>query len=144
MAATAQPTASDNPGASAPNITGQNMEQIKVTTLRKAMTLLNACGFQYAILDSDGVVHGTLEVTTPKPRKSRANLAFNYGEISDYVSAHMPADIAVGDVIEVPFLAYGKERVRSGALNVLRRKYGTNKFTSVIEGKNVQLMRVEE
>jgi hypothetical protein len=120
------------------------MEQIKVTTLRKAMTLLNACGFQYAILDSDGTLHGTLEVTTPKPRKTRAPLAFNYGEITEYIKAQLPSEFAVGDVVEIPVLGYGTERVRSGILNVLSRKYGTHKFTSVIEGANVQIMRVEE
>lgn len=120
------------------------MEQIKITTLRKAMTLLNACGFQYAILDSDGVLHGTLEVAATKPKRTRASLAFDYGEITTYVKAHLPAEIAVGDVIVVPVLGYGNERIRSGVLNVLSRKYGTNKFTSVIEGHNVQVMRVEE
>jgi len=120
------------------------MEQIKVTTLRKAMTLLNACGFQYAIMDSDGVLHGTLEVAAPKTKKARASLAFDYGEITNYVKSHLPSEVAVGDVIEIPVLGYGTERIRSGLLNVLSRKYGTHKFTSIIEGSNVQVMRVEE
>lgn len=120
------------------------MEQIKISTLRKAMTLLNACGFEYAIIDSDGVKHGSLEIVEKKAKSKRGSLAFNYGEISEFVKAHLPENIAVGDVIEVPFLAYGKERVRSGVLNVLSYKYGRNKFTSVIENGNIQVMRVEE
>lgn len=120
------------------------MEQIKVTTLRKAIALLDACGFQYAIIDSDGVKHGQLDVPAPKPPTKRAPLAFPYGEVSEYVKAHLPAEIAVGDVLEIPIGQYGTERIRSSTLNVLSRRYGHNKFTSVIDGGNVQVMRVEE
>lgn len=120
------------------------MEQIKVTTLRKAIALLDACGFQYAIIDSDGVKHGQLNVPAPKPPTKRAPLAFPYGEVAEYIKTHLPAEIAVGDVLEIPFVQYGPERIRSSTLSLLSRKYGHNKFTSVIDNGNVQVMRVEE
>lgn len=52
------------------------MEQIKVTTLRKAIGLLDACGFKYAIIDSDGIKHGELELAEIKPATKRSPLAF--------------------------------------------------------------------
>ncbi|MGI9143102.1 MAG: hypothetical protein ACR2IJ_07905 [Fluviibacter sp.] len=120
------------------------MEQIKVTTLRKAIALLEACGFQYAIIDGDGVKHGELDVPAPKPPAKRGPLVFPYGEVSEYIKKHIPDDVAVGDVLEVPIQQYGTERIRSSILNLLSRKYGRNKFTSVIDNGNVQVMRVEE
>jgi hypothetical protein len=116
------------------------MEQIKVITLKKAMALLDACGFQYAIIDSDGTRHGKLKTAEPKTRRE---LEFPYGTITTHVKAHLPEKIEVGDVIEVPILGFGKERIRSVSLNSLSSIYGYNKFTSVIEGDKVQLMRVE-
>jgi hypothetical protein len=120
------------------------MEQIKVTTLRKAMTLLDACGFQYAIIDSDGAKYGVLELTEQKPPSKRAALAFPYGMVIAWIRKHTPENFPVGEVCEIPYGNYGKERIRSSALNLLSRKYGNNKFTSIIDGENVQIMRVEE
>ena len=118
------------------------MEQIKVITLKKAMALLDACGFQYAIIDSDGTRYGNLEVAEKAPRKRR-ELAFPYGTITTHIKAHLPEKIEVGDVVEVPIIAFGRERVRSTALNILATTYGVNKFTSVIDNNNIQLMRTE-
>lgn len=120
------------------------MEQIKVTTLRKAMSLLDACGFQYAIVDSDGARHGTLEVVAPKAPSKRGPLAFPYGEVINHIKPYLPEQFAVGEVVEVPILEYGANRMRSSVLNALSRKYGHNKFTTVIDNGNVQVMRVEE
>ena len=120
------------------------MEQIKVTTLRKAIALLEACGFQYAIIDGDYVKHGQLDVVEPKPPAKRGPLAFPYGEVSQHIKKYIPDEVAVGDVLEIPIEQYGTERIRSSTLNTLSRRYGHNKFTSVIDNGNVQVMRVEE
>lgn len=120
------------------------MEQIKVTTLRKAIGLLDACGFKYAIIDSDGIKHGELELAEIKPATKRSPLAFPYGQVTEWVRKHLPANFQVGDVCEIPFGNYGPERVRSCTLNTLSRQYGLGKFTSVIDNGNVQVMRVEQ
>ena len=53
------------------------MEQIKQTTLKKAIVLLNAIGAQYAIIDADGKKHGDLEIVEQRKRKPSA---YEYGE----------------------------------------------------------------
>ena len=84
------------------------MEQIKVTTLRKAITLLNACGFKYAIIDSDGEKHGELQVEAPR---LRAKSEFPKGTLLAHILKYVPAEIKVGDVFQVPAGDFPKEKI---------------------------------
>jgi hypothetical protein len=117
------------------------MEQIKTITLRKAISLLDACGFKYVIIDSDGKKHGTLEVVdNTKKRK----LEYPMGTLVSYIVKHIPVTIAVGDVFQIPPGNFDPVKIRSGAISYLIRKYGTGKFTSIVTDGMPEFMRLED
>lgn len=68
------------------------MNAIQTKALQDAITRLNAIGAKFAIVDADGVKHGSLELeATPSHRKINNFMQFGY---QDKVR-----DMAIGDVL---------------------------------------------
>lgn len=120
------------------------MEQIKAQTLNRALALLNAAGCQYAVIDTDGVKHGDLEVCAPEEKKRRSDLAFPIGTIKAYIEPYIN-DLAVGSVASVPILDYGDHRIQSGIINHATRIWGKGSVTTtIVRGSEVvEVLRVQ-
>ena len=78
------------------------MNTLHAKALSNAVKLLNAIGAKYAIVDSDGVKHGDLEVIT---KKKRAPAKYPYGAIRKHVVPYL-SPLQVNQTIRIPLHTY--------------------------------------
>lgn len=116
------------------------MEQIKKTTLKKAIVLLNAIGAQYAIIDSDGQKHGDLEIVEQRKRKPSA---YEYGELTNYCRTYFK-DLAIGDVQVFPIGNYPIEVIQRTLSSWICKNYGNGTHTTCMseDRKSIEILRV--
>jgi len=116
------------------------MEQIKQTTLKKAIALLNAVGAQYAIIDSDGNHHGDLQVTEPKKRR-KSN--YPHGELTKYCVDTFK-ELSVGDVCIFPTGKYDVKDMQRTLSSWLCRVYGNGSHTTCMseDRKAIEILRL--
>lgn len=74
------------------------MNTIQTRVLINAVKLLDAVGFQYAIIDSDGNKTGNLEVVT-KPKRRKA--LYPHGEVIKHIKPYID-NIKVNTTVEIP------------------------------------------
>ena len=116
------------------------MEQIKQTTLKKAIVLLNAIGVQYAIIDLDGNKHGNLEIVGSRKRKPRS---YAHGELSNYCRTHFK-EMQVGDVQTFPTGNYPIAVMQRTLSSWICKKYGNGAYTTCInkDRKSIEILRI--
>ena len=116
------------------------MEQIKQTTLKKAIVLLNAIGAQYAIIDLDGNKHGSLEITEPRKRKSSG---YERGELTNYCRTYFK-EVLVGDVQIFPIGNYPIEVMQRTLSSYICKQYGNGTHTTCIrkDRKSIEILRI--
>lgn len=116
------------------------MQEVQLKLLQRCIRDLNALGCTFAIVDSDGNKHGTLEVNEPK-KKSRCE--FEYGSVTKYLETFIK-DMEVGQVVEIPVNEFGHSRLQSTAGAWFVQKHGAGSQTSSHnKEKNViELMRL--
>lgn len=106
-----------------------NTERI---TLPKVISMLNACKVQFAIIDSDGTKHGSLEVVA---RKKRAPLKYPMGTLSGhfkpYIEKLMPDQAA-----EVPSLNFDIEDLRGSIAAWCSTHWGNGQCTTLVDKQN--------
>jgi hypothetical protein len=112
------------------------MSVIKKQTLTRALSMLNAIGATYAVIEEDGTKHGDLEVLEKKKRAHK----YAHGELSSYASKHI-ANMSVGDVQEIPFGKYEGEEVRAAAVSWACYHWGNGTATTATI-KDKQLVEV--
>ena len=74
------------------------MQEVQLKLLQRCIRDLNALGCAFAIVDSDGNKHGTLEVNEPKTKR---DLIFKFGSIRKYIVPYIE-NLNVGEVAEIP------------------------------------------
>jgi hypothetical protein len=116
------------------------MEQIKQTTLKKAIVLLNAIGAQYAIIDTDGEKHGNLEVI--EQRKRRKGL-YKHGELTAYCMSNFK-ELAVGDVLIFPIGPYPIKDMQRTLSSWICKQYGNSTHTTCMseDRQSIEVLRV--
>jgi hypothetical protein len=116
------------------------MEQIKQTTLKKAIVLLNAIGAQYAIIDADGKKHGDLEIVEQRKRKPSA---YEYGELTNYCRTYFK-DLAVGDVQVFPIGNYPIEVMQRTLSSWICKNYGNGTHTTCMSEnrQSIEILRI--
>lgn len=102
------------------------MNMIQQQTLKKAISFLDAVGATYAIIDSDGNTHGTLEVVEPKKRKKADR---PYGALSKFATEQI-GHLKVGDVTEIGDDIYDIETVRGAVTSWACNHWGNGTLTT--------------
>ena len=117
------------------------MKDVQLKLLQRCIRDLEALGCTFAIVDTEGVKHGTLEVAEPKSRKSRCE--FEFGSVTKYLEPYI-RDLQVGQVAEIPVNEFGYSRLQSTAGSWFNKKYGAGSQTSTQnKDKNtLELMRL--
>jgi hypothetical protein len=104
-----------------------NMNTLHVKALNNAIKLLNAIGAKYAVLDSDGIVHGDLEVKKksmmPKTKAKRRALRYPFGAVVKYVKPYI--DITeVNSTTYIPVAPLDLETVYRSASAIACKEWG--------------------
>lgn len=75
--------------------------EVQKQLLRKTITMLNATGVKYALVDFDGVKHGTLDLAPiPEPRQRQRSIT-PHGSVLAYALPFIK-DMVPGDVAVIP------------------------------------------
>ena len=74
------------------------MKDVQLKLLQRCIRDLETLGCMFAIVDSEGNKHGTLQTVDPKKQKAR--LEFEYGSITRYLEPYIK-DLQVGQVAEI-------------------------------------------
>ena len=116
------------------------MEMIKEKAIKQALKILDATGCIYAVKDPDGNVHGELQVVE---KKTRSGFFFPKGTIANHVEANLKS-MSIGDVVQVPVLDYGAERVRGGISAWFIKNHGANAHTASVSKDHafVEVLRI--
>jgi len=99
------------------------MELIHIKTLNQAIRMLDAIGCAYAIKDTNGVTHGTLQLAHEPKRQLR----FQFGEIATHVRKYL-ADLGVGEVAYIPCDKYGNKSITQTATAFMIKEHGVGSF----------------
>jgi len=102
------------------------MSNIKQQTLKRALTMLDAIGATYAVIEENGTKHGTLEVSD---KKAKAVRKYKHGELSSYVKSFLE-NVKVGQVVEVPVGVYSIEDLRSSVVSWACYYWGKGTITT--------------
>ncbi len=102
------------------------MSNIKQQTLKRALTMLDAIGATYAVIEENGTKHGTLEVSDKKAKAARK---YKHGELSSYVKPFIE-NMKAGQVVEVPTGSYPIEDVRSAVVSWACYHWGNGTITT--------------
>lgn len=118
------------------------MNNLHAKALTNAVKLLNAIGAKYAIVDSDGVKHGDLEVIT---KKKRAPAKYPYGSLRKHVVPYLQ-DLRVNCTARIPVHPYDLESVYGSASSAASTMWGhkSHKVGTSEDKKSVYITRTEQ
>lgn len=110
------------------------MNNVEKITLQRAISMLKSCNFMYAIVDSDGNKHGTLEVNH-KNRKKRGPLVYPMGTLRNHYLPFIKnmTDDSVG---EVPIDDFDMETLRSSLCAYMSTHWGKGSYSTTIDRDN--------
>ena len=116
------------------------MEDIKKSTLLRAIAMLEAVGARYEIVDPDGVRHGKLEEEKTSKRRP---LELPYGTLTAYVKPFIE-NMKVGDVQVIDLGSYSGLSIQSVVANWLIKRHGNGCCTTRIDRKKnaLEVLRI--
>jgi hypothetical protein len=114
--------------------------ELQKTILLKALSMLATCGVQYAVVDFDGVKHGTLEVAAPTSGRKRSGPKTPRGSLRQYVEPLM-IGLQVNQIVAIPATEdFDLGRLQSSVSSMACRMWGEGSATS---HKNEKLNALE-
>ena len=119
------------------------MEGIKATTLKRAITLLDVVGVQYAIIDLDGVTHGNLKIVpvkAPTPKRGFRS-GRKYGDLARIYRPVIDT-MQVGDVQVIPLGEHSATELGSATAAYCNAKWGAGSYTYETRNKAVEILRI--
>jgi hypothetical protein len=119
------------------------MSMIQQLTLKKAITLLDATGATYAIIDQEGNKHGTLDVVDAKPKRAKSKHPRGY--MSDYAESQI-GHLKVGEIAELGLDQFGKEGTRGAITAWACNNWGNGKITTAFnkQTNKLEVLRIAE
>jgi hypothetical protein len=114
------------------------MKEIIELKLKKAKQILDQIGFKYAIIDSDNVKHGELEL--PKEPKPKRETAYPLGELNNYVKQYLK-NIKKGDFVDIPYDKYEKKIIQRSACGFANKNWGGNTYTTHMRDEHLEVYR---
>ena len=118
---------------------------VQTEALTRALKLLTAANVQFAVIDAEGVKHGTLEIAvTPPPKKRHQN-----HPRGAFMAHHKPLTsvLAPGQSAVVPYGPYGaaddRESLRSSITGFCSRTWGNDTYITCCTDAGIEVLRVE-
>ena len=102
------------------------MELIHKKTLEQAIKMLDAIGCAYAIKDTDGNMHGTLDVPNRRPLKHP------FGSISAHIRKYIDG-IEPGQVAHIPCEGFGRQTISTSLTAIMIDRYGKGNFKTAYD-----------
>jgi hypothetical protein len=120
----------------------QELSQIQRKTLTRAIELLVALQFDFAIRDINGDVYGILKVK--QERKKQSKRTHPYGSRSTYVRSKLP-QMLPADAVNFDFEDYEPEGLRNSIMGIGRGLWGIGSVTATInkELKHIEVLRIK-
>lgn len=117
------------------------MEQVKELVMKRALANLSAIGCTYAIIDSDGVKHGSLELAS-KRGHTRCAPIYGMGTLKKYYAPFIE-QMPIGTVVSIPPDKFTAEKIRGAICSELFRMYGKGNYTTTVNRKTncVEVLR---
>lgn len=118
------------------------MNDIEKSVLAKVNNVLGALKLKYAIIDSEGTVHGDLEVVVPKKRISAV---YGYGVMVKYLKPYF-ANFPDSTSKTIPAGNFDAEIVRRSVCNMATKQFGAGayKTTLTADKKGVVITRLNK
>jgi hypothetical protein len=115
------------------------MTNIEMVALDYAQKFLTKHGLKYAIQDSDGKVHGALEVQT---KKKRGPLKYPMGTISNYFLPYLQQ--MKNDAVEIPIGRFTLDELRGSLAGWCSKNWGNGKHMTSIspDRKSIILLKI--
>ena len=113
------------------------MSALHTKALNQTVALLSGMGFSFAIIDLDGVKHGTLDVPT-KPKKEFVQ------SFKEYVSPILD-NLQVGELVAVPFGEYDGGDLQSNICARSFTRWGDRSVMTAIkrDKKTIEVLRLK-
>ena len=110
---------------------------IKASTLKKAMALLDAVGAQYH-LRFDGVEYGE-KIETRAYKRVRSK--YPLGALKAHVHPRL-TKMQVGDVESFDFSVFDKDSLRGSVTSTAATMFGNGNYTTQTTDTNLQILRI--
>jgi len=117
------------------------LTKVQKLTLNRAIELLMALKFPFAIVDSTGLVHGGLEVKNDIKKRERKH---PHGDRSRYARQYA-SKLEIGQEINVPCDIYDPEDLRSSIISVCHHQWGKASVITTFNRltNHVEVLRVK-
>jgi hypothetical protein len=118
--------------------------EVQKQLLKKALTMLNATGVKYALVDFDNVKHGTLEIAPEKIAGKRAPSITPHGSVLEYALPYIK-DMLPGEVTQIPTTEmFTAKRLQSTITGWVFRSWGEGAATTHQNHKNntLEVLRI--
>lgn len=124
--------------------TQTEVTEVQKQLLRKVLTMLNATGVKYALVDFDNVKHGTLEIAPEKHTGRRAPSITPHGSVLEYALPYIK-DMVSGDVVQIPATdVFTTQRIQSTVTGWIWKNWGESAATTHQNHKNntLEILRI--
>ena len=117
------------------------LTRVQKITLDRAIELLKALKFPFAIVDSTGMVHGALEIKNDKKKHEKK---YPHGDRSRYAKQYV-LNMEVGQEINVPCDIYDPEDLRSSIISVSYQQWGKGAVITTLNRatNHIEVLRVK-
>lgn len=120
--------------------------QVQKIALQRALTMLQAAGCTYCVVEADGTKHGTLEVAAAPSAAKRAPGPFPRGAMRDHYLPYLTA-VEVGGNTFIPYGNFattpeGKSALRGAVSSWCSAKWGNQTYLTHMAETGIELVRV--
>ena len=105
------------------------MNNIERASLPKIISMLNGCKVQFAIIDSTGKKHGSLEIVE---KKSRRALKYPFGTLTNIFVPYIE-NLKADESAEVPCGSYDIESMRSSIAAWASKHWGNGACSTIVD-----------
>jgi hypothetical protein len=116
------------------------MNTLHKRAVDNAVKLLNAIGAQYAIIDTDGVKTGNLEVVT---KTKRRKALYPHGEVIKHIKPYID-NIKVNTTVEIPVGKFDLATIYRSVSSNASKSWGTNSHSITTKDGKVVITRHEK
>lgn len=116
------------------------MNTLHKRAVDNAVKLLNAIGAQYAIIDTDGVKTGSLEVVT---KIKRRKALYPHGEVIKHIKPYID-NIKVNTTVEIPVGKFDLATVYRSVSSNASKSWGTGSHSITTKDGKVLITRHEK
>jgi hypothetical protein len=116
------------------------MNTLHKRAVDNAVKLLNAIGAQYAIIDTDGVKTGNLEVVT---KIKRRKALYPHGEVIKHIKPYID-NIKVNTTVEIPVGKFDLATVYRSVSSNASKSWGTGSHSITTKDGKVLITRHEK